>query len=56
VSSESFEPCASSGLIARMEAKAIKDAAARFGSDYRPKLTFVICAKKVRKDVPDDVS
>ncbi|KAK1921573.1 eukaryotic translation initiation factor 2C 2 [Papiliotrema laurentii] len=30
----------------KMEAKAIKDAAARFGSDYRPKLTFVICAKK----------
>ena len=30
-----------------MEAKAIKDAAARFGPSYKPKLTFVICAKRV---------
>jgi len=31
----------------RFEAKAIKDAAARFGANYKPKLTFVICAKRV---------
>ena len=40
-----------------MEAKAIKDAAARFGPAYKPKLTFVICAKRVSPldlDLSDD--
>jgi eukaryotic translation initiation factor 2C len=30
----------------KMEAKAIKEAAAKF-PNYKPKLTFVICAKRV---------
>lgn len=29
------------------ELKAIKDAAASFGANYRPKVTFVVCAKRV---------
>jgi len=35
------------GTDARFEAKAIKDATAKFGPAYKPKLTFVICAKRV---------
>lgn len=34
-------------LTCRIEAKAIKDAAAKCGANYKPKLTFVVCAKRV---------
>ena len=31
----------------RYEVKAIRDATRRFGANYKPKITFVICAKRV---------